>query len=192
MSFVAAAIAGTAVVGAVSSRNATKASIRASEQAGEKSSQQIAASTAQARNDLFKLFPAAQENAQRGYQGALDVFNQALPQQAGVFQAGNVAAQNQLLAGMPQYQNAILGAPVDYSQFQATQLQQPSFDFANQQLQYTDPYAPPPQQQFQSNRVGFNQQAVNNLGGNVVGKQMNDSPTGRSFNYNDLLTRGFI
>jgi hypothetical protein len=192
MSFVAAAIAGTAVVGAVASRNATKASVRASEQAGEKSSQQIAASTAQARNDLFKLFPAAQENAQRGYQGALDVFNQALPQQAGVFQAGNVAAQNQLLAGMPQYQNAILGAPVDYSQFQATQLQQPSFDFANQQLQYTDPYAPPPQQQFQSNRVGFNQQAVNNLGGNVVGKQMNDSPTGRSFNYNDLLTRGFI
>jgi hypothetical protein len=192
MSFVAAAIAGTAVVGAVASRNATKASVRASEQAGEKSSQQIAASTAQARNDLFKLFPAAQENAQRGYQGALDVFNQALPQQAGVFQAGNVAAQNQLLAGMPQYQNAILGAPVDYSQFQATQLQQPSFNFANQQLQYTDPYAPPPQQQFQSNRVGFNQQAVNNLGGNVVGKQMNDSPTGRSFNYNDLLTRGFI
>jgi hypothetical protein len=192
MSFVAAAIAGTAVVGAVASRNATKASIRASEQAGEKSSQQIAASTAQARNDLFKLFPAAQENSQRGYQGALDVFNQALPQQAGVFQAGNVAAQNQLLAGMPQYQNAILGAPVDYSQFQATQLQQPSFNFANQQLQYTDPYAPPPQQQFQSNRVGFNQQAVNNIGGNVVGKQMNYSPTGRSFNYNDLLTRGFI
>jgi hypothetical protein len=192
MSGIATAIAGAAIVGGISSRNATKASVRASEQAGEKSSQQIAASTAQARNDLFKLFPAAQENAQRGYQGALDVFNQALPQQAGVFQAGNVAAQNQLLAGMPQYQNAILGAPVDYSQFQATQLQQPSFDFANQQLQYTDPYAPPPQQQFQSNRVGFNQQAVNNLGGNVVGKQMNDSPTGRSFNYNDLLTRGFI
>jgi hypothetical protein len=192
MSGIATAIAGTAVLGAISSRNATKASVRASEQAGEKSSQQIAASTAQARNDLFKLSPASQENAQRGYQGALDVFNQALPQQAGVFQAGNVAAQNQLLAGMPQYQNAILGAPVDYSQFQATQLQQPSFNFANQQLQYTDPYAPPPQQQFQSNRVGFNQQAVNNLGGNVVGKQMNDSPIGRSFNYNDLLTRGFI
>jgi hypothetical protein len=181
-----AATIGGALIGKSSTDKATKAQVKA----GDKASQQLAASTSQAKSDLFKLFPAAQQNAQRGYQGALDVFNQALPQQAGVFQAGNVAAQNQLLAGMPQYQNAILGAPVDYSQFQATQLQQPSFDFANQQLQYTDPYAPPPQQ-FQSNRVGFNQQAVNNLGGNVVGRQMNDSPTGRSFNYNDLLTRGF-
>ena len=134
-----AATIGGALIGKSSTDKATRAQV----DAGDKASQQLAASTAQARNDLFKLFPAAQQNTQQGYQGAIDVFKQALPQQAGVLQAGNVAAQNQLLAGMPQYQNAILGAPVDYSQFQTTQLEQPSFDFANQQLQYTDPYALP-------------------------------------------------
>ena len=209
---VAAAIAGAAVVGAVSVRNSTNKSIGASEAAGEKASEQLNQSTAKAREDLFKLFPASQQNTQQGYQGALDVFNQSLPQQAGVFQAGNVAAQNQLLAGMPQFQNAILGAPVDYSQFQATQLQQPDMNFANQQLQSVDPFAQPQQtvgpqqfaqpQSFEANRVPFNQQALDRLGGSVVGQPANSSggmsgpptsygqPVNRSFNYNDLLTRG--
>ena len=188
----ATVVGGTAALGAVSSRNATDKAINAQQQAGNTASQQLQDSTAQAREDLFKLFPAAQQNTQQGYQGALDVFKQTLPQQAGVFQAGNVAAQNQLLAGMPQFQNAILGAPVDYSQFQATQLQQPNMNFANQQLQSVDPFAPQaPQQQFEANRVPFNQQALDNIGGNVVGQNMNNGqPTNRAFNYNDLLTRG--
>jgi hypothetical protein len=187
MSGIATAIAGAAIVGGISSRNSTKSAVRAQEQAGDRASGQLAASTAQARGDLFNLFPAAQENAQRGYQGALDVFKQALPQQANTFQSGNVAAQNQLLSGMPQFQNAILGAPVDYSQFQATQLEQPSFDFANQQLQYTDPYAPPP-----APTGAF-------AGGNSIGPYPTGGdprygigqPTDRAFNYNDILTRGF-
>ena len=133
-----AATIGGALIGKRATDKATKAQVKA----GDKASQQLAAATAAAKQDLFKLYPAAQQNMQQGYQGALDVFKSTLPQQASTFQAGNVAAQNQLLAGMPQYQNAILGAPVDYSKFQATQLQQPNFDFANQQLQYTDPYAP--------------------------------------------------
>jgi hypothetical protein len=187
----AAAIGGAALLGAVSSRNSTKSAVRAQEQAGDKASRQLKDATNQARGDLSKLFPASQQNSQQGYQGALDVFKQALPQQANTFQSGNVAAQNQLLAGLPQFQNAILGAPVDYSQFQATQLQQPSFDFANQQLQFTDPYAKPAQQQFEANQVGFNQQAMNNIGGALVGQQNNQVPTDRSFNYNDILTRGF-
>jgi hypothetical protein len=189
---VAAAIAGSAVLGAAAVGYSTNKSIGASKDAGERASQQLNQSTAQAREDLFKLFPAAQQNTQQGYQGALDVFKQTLPQQAGVFQAGNVAAQNQLLAGMPQFQNAILGAPVDYSQFQATQLQQPNMNFANQQLQSVDPFAPQaPQQQFEANQVPFNQQALDNIGGNVVGQNMNNGqPTNRAFNYNDLLTRG--
>lgn len=140
MSGVATAIAGAAIVGGITSRNSTNKAISAQEQAGEKSSAQIEASTAKARDDLFKLYPAAQQNMQQGYQGALDVFKQTLPQQANQFQSGNVAAQNQLLAGMPQFQNAILGGPVDYSQFQATQLQQPDFGFTNQTLDFNDPY----------------------------------------------------
>jgi hypothetical protein len=178
-----AATIGGALIGKSSTDKATKAQVKA----GDKASGQIAASTAQARGDLFKLSPAAQQNAQRGYQGALDVFSQSLPQQAGQFQAGNVAAQNQLLAGMPQFQNAILGAPVDYSQFQATQLEQPNFDFANQQLQYTDPYAPPPTPQ---GTFG----ADNAIGPYPTGGDPRyniGQPTNRAFNYNDILTRGF-
>ena len=98
---------------------------------------------AEARGDLFKLFPAAQQNAQQGFQGALDVFGQSIPAQTGVFQQGNVAAQNQILAGLPQMQNAILGGQVDYSALQPTQLQMPDLSFLQQQLPQTvDPYAP--------------------------------------------------
>jgi hypothetical protein len=189
MSFVAAAVAGSAVLGAVSSRNATKQSISASERAGERADQQLQASTQQARGDLFKLFPAAQQNTQQGYQGALDVFSQALPQQAQTFQDGNVAAQNQLLAGLPQFQNAILGNPVDNSQFQATRLQQPNFDFANQQLQSFNPFAPQPMQQ--GSNTQLTQFPSSNNPRFLSGQPINSNqPTDRGFNYNDLLTRG--
>ena len=179
----AAVIGGSAVLGAISSRNATKSAARAQSDAADKSAAQIAASTAKARGDLFKLFPAAQQNTQQGYQGALDVFSQALPQQANTFQAGNVAAQNQLLTGMPQFQNAILGAPVDYSKFQATQLEQPNFGFANQQLEYTDPYEPPQQQQLYGTGNVPNYSAGPNYS--------NGQPSDRTFNYNDILSRRF-
>ena len=47
-----------------------------------------------------------------------------------------------MLAGMPQYQNAILGNQVDYSQFQPTQLAQPNYDFMQTQIpQATNPFA---------------------------------------------------
>ena len=137
---IAAAIGGAAVIGAVANRSSTNKAISAQQQAGDKASAQLGAATDKARDDLFKLYPASQQNMQQGYQGALDVFKQTLPQQANQFQSGNVAAQNQLLAGMPQFQNAILGGPVDYSQFQATQLQQPDFGFTNQTLDFNDPY----------------------------------------------------
>ncbi|MBL4622905.1 MAG: hypothetical protein JKY89_10945 [Immundisolibacteraceae bacterium] len=103
--------------------------------------------TNKARDDLFKLFPAAQENAAAGFQSALDVFGQSLPAQSQVFQQGNVAAQQQLLSGLPQFQNAILGGNVDLSQLQPTQLQQPDLSFFQQQLpQFNDPFAQQAQQ----------------------------------------------
>ena len=142
MTWVAAAIAGGAVVGAVASGSASKGASKAQQNAANTAAAQLDKSTAAARKDLFKLFPAAQDNAMQGYQGALDVFNQALPQQSDIYQQGNVAAQNQLINAMPQFQNAILGGAVDYSQFQPTTLEQPDFSFANQQLSYGDPYDP--------------------------------------------------
>jgi len=132
--------AAAAVIGAVGTNAAANKQSNAIEDAAKTSSEQISDSADKARGDLFKLFPAAQDNAMQGYQGAIDVFKQSTPQQMAFGQSGNIAAQNQLISGMPQYQNAILGAPVDYSQFQATDLGQPNLGFMNQQLSYTDPY----------------------------------------------------
>lgn len=113
---------------------AEKKAAKAQTQALEKGQVITREGTERARSDLFNLFPAAQQNIQQGFQGALDVFGQSLPAQADVFQQGNVAAQQQLLAGLPQFQNAILGGNVDFSQLQPTQLQQPDLSFFQQQL----------------------------------------------------------
>jgi len=119
------------------------------QQAGlEQGQADIRAGQAQARQDVLKLFPAAQENIGLGFQGALDVFGQSLPAQTDVFQQGNVGAQQALINALPQFQNAILGGQVDFSAFQPTQIQAPDLGFFQQQLpQFTDPFAPPPQQQ---------------------------------------------
>ena len=113
----------------------------------EQGQQQVRQGVEEARGDLFRLFPQAQQSAQQGFQGALDVFGQVLPQQAQQFQGGNVAAQQALLAGFPQFQNAILGNQVDLSGFQPFQAQQPNFNFAQQQLPQSQPLQQPQQQQ---------------------------------------------
>lgn len=112
---------------------------------GEEAGMQfIREGVAQARGDIQNIFPAAQQALQGGFQGAADIFSQAIPQQANVFQQGNVAAQQQIAQGLPQFQNAIFGNAVDFSQFQPVQLQQPDFSFLqNQQFQTTNPFAPP-------------------------------------------------
>lgn len=93
----------------------------------------IAENAAQARGDILKLIPSADTNRNLGFQAALDVFGQSVPQQLSTFQQGNVGAQQALLAGLPQMRNAILGLPTDLSGLQAQQVQ---FDpsFASQQL----------------------------------------------------------
>jgi hypothetical protein len=145
----AAVIAGASVLGAVASNKASKRATSAQQAAADTAAGQTKESTAQARADLFKLFPAAQQNAQQGFQGALDVFNQSVPAQMSAFQGGNVAAQQQILAGLGQQQNALLGNNVDLSQLQAYQAPQQDLSFLSQQLpQYIDPFAPPPQQDF--------------------------------------------
>lgn len=72
----------------------------------------------QARRDASKLFPAAQDNFLLGQKAAMSIFGQAAPQQINAFQQGNVNAQSQIARGMPQFQNALMGIPVDYGAFQ--------------------------------------------------------------------------
>ena len=109
----------------------------------------IARQAEQARGDILPLFGAAQGNRQLGAQAALDIFGQALPQQASLFTQGNVGAQNVLGQGSQQFQNAILGLPVDRS-FQQPQQLQADFSFLNQplpQFQTSQQALAPPQQQ---------------------------------------------
>lgn len=88
---------------------------------------------AQARGDIMDIFPGVRQSAQEGFQGALDIYGQAIPQQASLFQGGNVAAQNTLLAGLPQQNAAILGQKIDLSGLAPT-TQSYSTDFMQQQL----------------------------------------------------------
>ena len=93
-----------------------------------------------ARKDVNAIFPQARQSAGQGFQGALDIFSKLIPQQAGLFQQGNVGAQQALLAGLPQMNNAILGAPIDYSSMQPQTLNY-NTDFAqgNRAVGYKTP-----------------------------------------------------
>ena len=74
--------------------------------------------TQRGARDVSKLFGSAQENLLAGNQGALDIFGQSAPQQLSALQQGNMGAQQQLLAGLPQQQAALLGLPADLSALQ--------------------------------------------------------------------------
>lgn len=104
--------------------------------ANKRAEELIAQKAEEARTDVLALFPGFEQSIQAGAQGALDVFGQTIPQQVGAFQGGNVAAQQALLAGLPQIQNAILGRGVDLSGLQAQQLPV-DLGFAQQQLPQT-------------------------------------------------------
>jgi hypothetical protein len=67
----------------------------------------------QARGDIFKLFPVAQQARQQGIQSGFNLYKAALPTQTQYFQQGNIEAQKQQLAGLGQIQNAILGRPIN-------------------------------------------------------------------------------
>lgn len=121
--------------------------------------------TDKAELQLHKLFPAAQQNLQQGFQGALDVFGQSLPSQVQAFQQGNVGAQQQLLAGLQQQQNALFGNQVDFSQLQPVQAQA-DVGFAQQQLpQFVDPFSLEAQQAQQASFISPERQQQATLAG---------------------------
>lgn len=129
----AALMGGTSILGAITSRNATKKASNAQDRANEMAVKESRRAVAQAKASAVPLFEQGARDAQAGFQGALDIYGQSAPMQAGLFQQGNVGAQNAILAGLPQMQNAILGGNVDLSQMKAFEMQQPNFDFLNQQ-----------------------------------------------------------
>ena len=169
----AAALVGGAVIGAAAESDSSKRSANTAKNTAGQQQAALDASVKQARGDLFNLSPSAEANSQKGYQSALDVFGQFMPQQASTFQQGNVAAQNQILAGMPQAHNALMGGAVDYSQFQPTQLDYDPSMFQQQLPEYQtidqamDPNYGMPSQQPTSpfNLFSGGQFGMNNFGG---------------------------
>ncbi len=69
----------------------------------------------QARKDALDLFPTSDINRNLGLQAAFNIMGGTIPQQFDTIRQGNVGAQQALLAGLPQIQNAIMGKKVDLS-----------------------------------------------------------------------------
>ena len=132
-----AAIGGSAILGGAVSAWSNKKASEASERGNNRAIAATSAATEQARDDINRLFPQAQARGQQGYQQALDVFGQSLPAQMDTFQQGNIGAQQAILSGLPQIQNALMGGNIDYSGFQPYQTQMPDTGFFNQQLPST-------------------------------------------------------
>ena len=118
---------------------AEKKAAKAQQKGIERGIEATEKATKEAREAAIPLFGQARQDLQQGFQGALDVFGQALPAQTQAFQQGNIGAQQQLLAGLPQFQNAILGGQVDFSQLQPVQVQTPNLGFFQQRLPGTAP-----------------------------------------------------
>lgn len=70
-----------------------------------------------------RLFNQAGQPRREGFQGALDVIGAGVPEQLGLFQAGNVAAQGVTAGGLDPFMAAILGQPLDFRAFQPQQLE---------------------------------------------------------------------
>lgn len=130
---VAGTTAAVSVAGGVAAKNQADKALDAQGRQLERNEQFIKDQASRSREDALPLFDAAQISREQGFQGALDVFGETIPQQANVFQQGNVGAQQALLTGQQQQQNAILGLPANLSGFQPQALQFDS-SFAQQQL----------------------------------------------------------
>jgi len=139
MAWVAVAVGvGTAVIGAASASSDRKAANKQTDDA----QRAIQEATAQARTDVNRIFPQAQEARLQGFQGAQDIFASTVPQQFQQFQQGNLQAQGTAGAAPQQIQNALLGLPVDFGFLQPQQAQTPDFSFLNQPLQPEQPEQP--------------------------------------------------
>ena len=122
MTWVATAVVGSAVVGGVVGSKNAKDGLNAQKDQNEANEAFIKEQGAKARQHAIPLFRASHENIIKGSQGALDIFKQTIPGQAEAFTEGNYRAQQQVLAGLPQIKNALMGLPVDLSGLQAQRL----------------------------------------------------------------------
>ena len=151
-----AAVIGTSILSsALQSRSQRHAADRAA--GAETESQQRALDATReaaerARADAIPLFSSGQSNVLRGYEAANELAGQSIPEQIRAFQSGNMGAQNALLQGLPQMQNAILGGPINNNALQMQRVNAPPPSFFQRDLpefetieQALAPPAPTPQ-----------------------------------------------
>lgn len=114
--------AGASIWGAAADRKQSKKAFEAQTSNNASNAKFLAEKVEKGGKLAETLFNASAQNRILGANRALDIFGQTMPQQISTFQQGNVGAQQQLLAGLPQVQNALLGLPVDLSGLQPTQI----------------------------------------------------------------------
>lgn len=125
----AAAIGGSLL----SSRSGSKAA-GASRAGQDRALQATLEAEQRAKAAAIPLFNASTKNALMGFQGALDLQGQTIPEQFRQFQQGNQQAQGTMKAGLDPQIAAILGGNVDLSGLQSQQIQAPDMAMFQQQL----------------------------------------------------------
>ena len=105
---------------------------KSQEKANVATSEFVKKQAKQSRSDVLGLTEFGDTARNKGFQGALDVLAQTIPQQLSAFSQGNIAAQGTTLAGADQFRNAILGGQVDLSQFNPQGINVPAGIFAQQ------------------------------------------------------------
>lgn len=121
-----AAVVGAAAIGAVASNRASKRAAKGQREALAATS----AAATQARDDIRRLFGEATAARRKGFGEAIETIAGSPAKIIEPFQKGNVLAQEQVIRGLPQIQNAILGLPTDLSGFKPRTVGTPeSFNF---------------------------------------------------------------
>jgi len=114
MSGIAAAVAGSAIIGAVASRSGSRRAADTAQKTSDEQLNYMAEQEGKARQDINKFIPAATQSRLAGTQQAMDLLSRSAPMTMDAFQQGNMGAQNILAGSMPQIQNALMGGAVNY------------------------------------------------------------------------------
>ena len=122
--------------------SASEQSVENQQAANAAARQFIEQQSGRARSDVMNLFPQAQDARNQGYDNAFGMIAGGIPEQMNMFNQGNYGAQEQVANTLPQVSNALMGLPVDYSQFQPQQMQ-PDMSYMQQYMPTDQPtFAP--------------------------------------------------
>ena len=114
------AVAGAAI-GAGANLISNKKTNKANKNAATEANRVAQARTTAALGYLEPAYNKAMDAQQRSYEQSLALQGQTFRPTIDAMQGGNLAAQRQILAGLPMQRAAILGGKIDYSQLQPYQ-----------------------------------------------------------------------